>query len=147
MNITEITSSDVEEFASLYASTFNLPPWNENWSVESAASRLICYRNTPNFVGFSARNDNELVGFIFGNYEPYQDESLFLLKEMCVHSNYQRSAIGTQLLNELHLRLSKERISTVNLLTRTGSSAESFYLKNGYYKSQSTRLYVARLST
>ena len=147
MEITEITTKDIEEFAELYTLTFNHPPWSEDWSLESAIARLTCYRNTPNFIGVSAYSPDRLAGFIFGNCEPYQDNALYLLKEMCVHPEHQRSGVGTELLQSLHSILARKDISTVNLLTRSGGTAESFYLKNGYYKSSTMGLYVARFCT
>ncbi|MGJ8689989.1 MAG: GNAT family N-acetyltransferase [Gammaproteobacteria bacterium] len=147
MIIDEVETRQLDEFSSLYANVFNQPPWKEGWSVEAAGERLSCYRETPNFVGVSARIDDCLVGFIFGNFEPYQDERLYVLKEMCVSPACQRTGVGSAMLTRLHQVLESLGVTTVNLLTRIDTSAEQFYLKSGYYKSEKMRLYVAKFNT
>ncbi|PCJ57519.1 MAG: hypothetical protein COA79_15925 [Planctomycetota bacterium] len=145
MNIEEIVTENITEFAELFANTFSLPPWSEGWSIDSSSERLGCFRNTPNFIGLAAYEEKKLLGFIFGNYEPYLDYKLFNLKEMCVKLEYQRKSVGTKLLTKLHEILLLQNISRVNLLTRSDSMAENFYLKNGYYKSKVMGLYIFKL--
>lgn len=139
MIIAEVETRQLNEFSALYVDVFNQPPWNEGWTVEAANERLGCYRETPNFVGISARMNGCLVGFIFGNFEPYQNECLFLLKEMCVSLACQRTGVGSAMLTRLHQVLESRGVTTVNLLTRIDTSAEQFYLKRGYYKSEKIR--------
>lgn len=147
MDIREIADLDVEEYTQLYVSVFNAKPWNENWSLESSFARLDCYRRTPNFIGFSAHDGCEVIGFVLGNVEPYQQGSVFILKEMCVQTNCQRAGVGTKLLEHLHYELKKRKICVINLLTRVGQPAEAFYLKNGYTRSSRVGLYIAKINT
>ena len=142
-----INSDSLQKCAKLYVSVFNQPPWDESWTEEQAMTRLRFYYDTPNFIGISISTEDKLLGFVLGNYEPYQNESLFLLKEMCVQPQYQGKGIGTELINLLHKELKSRRILTVNLITQVNGEAESFYLKNCYYKTQKMGLYVARFKT
>lgn len=146
MNIREIVETDIREYAALYVSVFNSKPWNESWSDKTALARLDFYRRTPNFIGLSAHDGSELIGFVFGNFEPYQQGSIYLLKEMCVQPNHQRTGVGTKLLKQLHSVLTEHKINLVNLITRADQPAEAFYLKNGYAKTSHMGLYVARLN-
>lgn len=147
VTIEALEGDDLDDCASLYAEVFNEPPWNENWKAEQAFERLALYHGTPRFLGVCVRHSKELTGFALGNCEPYQSESVFVLKEMCVASDRRGQGIGTLLLQHLHKSLEESGVSIVNLLTRSGSTAEKFYLANGYTKSDRMRLYVAKLRT
>lgn len=146
MNITPVLTKDIEDYASLFCETFNQPPWNENWTKNRAIARLNCIRQTPHFVGIAAYDNNVLVGFIFGNHEPYEKKSLYFLKEMCINPEHQRCGIGSRLLKALHWQLLQENIDTINLITRINSDAESFYLHNGYYQSPRMGLFIKKLA-
>ena len=147
MKISPTNKDSLGDCAELYAVVFNQVPWSENWSFEQAMDRLFFYYETPNFLGICIHDGSNLLGFVLGNYEPYQNEKLYILKEMCVRPEYQGSGIGKQLITYLHDELIRNNVSTVNLITQINGKAESFYLKNGYYKSQRMGLYVARLNT
>lgn len=143
----KIEGTDFQEYAELFAHVFNSDPWNENWSEQQALERLTLFRDTPNFLGICAKNKSGVCGFVMGNFEPYQSDRLFILKEMCVPPNYQRSGVGSYLLTQLHENLVELGVSVVNLITREGTGAEKFYLAHNYYRSAGKRLYVASLKT
>ena len=145
MRIEALTTFDLEPHAQLYTAVFNGQPWNENWSVTNASQRLNCYRSTPNFIGIEAQEGGNLLGFIIGNFEPYQSGQVYVLKEMCVASQAQRKGVGTQMLSKLHAILQDNNIETVNLVTRKDSDAESFYTKHGYVQTQRVGLYIRHL--
>lgn len=145
LEINEILDSDIHEYGKLYVQVFNSPPWNENWTLTSAIERLDFYRRTPGFIGLCAKQDSELLAFIFGNYEPYQQGRVYLIKEMCVAIQSQQQGIGTSMLQALHSLLLVRDISLVNLITRTGQAAEKFYLKNQYTQALGMGLYVRNL--
>ncbi|MCB1666400.1 MAG: GNAT family N-acetyltransferase [Pseudomonadales bacterium] len=145
MEITEILDSDVSIYAELYVHVFNSPPWKENWTLPSAIERLDFYRRTPGFIGFCVHERSSLVGFVLGNYEPYQQGKVYLLKEMCIAPERQRSGLGSSLLEKLHSALKERDICLINLITRIGHPAEGFYLKNNYLRVPSMGLYVAKL--
>lgn len=141
----KISADNLEVCAELFVQVFNQPPWNECWDFSGAFERMKFYFDTPNFVGICFYDGDNLLGFVMGNYEPYQREKLFVLKEMCVSPESQRKGIGSRLLADLHVLLKDKGISAVNLITQTGGLPENFYLKNGYYRSQRMGLYVARI--
>jgi len=141
MKIILENSSELERHAALLVDVFSQKPWCEKWEVDHAYDRLVYYVNTPHFLGLSAIEDDELIGFLFGNFEPYQASSHFIIKEMCVKTDQQRKGIGKQLLSELYPHLKKNKAASCFLLTRRDSPAETFYLDNGYTLSESMRVY------
>ncbi len=147
MEIVQVKEPDINNHAALLVEVFSQEPWCENWAIENAHDRLLCYKNAPYFLGLSAIENNELIGFMFGNFEPYQKSSQFIIKEMCVKNEKQRTGVGKKILNELNSLLKKNNSSTSYLLTRKGSPAELFYLDNGYLLSESMGLYFNETKT
>lgn len=141
MEIIPVNDSKIIEHAALLVEVFSQEPWLENWQLENAHDRLLCYKETPNFFGLSAIEQGELIGFLFGNYEPYQTSSQFIIKEMCVKTTKQRMGIGNKLVQQLNDYLKQNNVSSSYLLTRKGSPAELFYINNGYKLSESMGLY------
>ena len=141
MKIVTLNDSEIESHVALIVDVFSQEPWSEIWELENAHDRLLCYKNAPNFLGLSAIVKGELIGFLFGNYEPYQKTSQFIIKEMCIKTERQRTGVGKKLINELHNILKLNNTSTSYLLTRKGSPAELFYLNSGYSLSENMGLY------
>jgi aminoglycoside 6'-N-acetyltransferase I len=147
MKIVQVKESDINEHAALLVEVFKQEPWCESWEIENAHDRLQCYKKAPYFLGLSAIEKGELIGFLFGNFEPYQKASQFIIKEMCVKTIKQRSGVGKKLLTELNNLLESSNASASCLLTRKGSPAESFYLNSGYLLSESMGLYFNEIQT
>ena len=145
MTITEIKNSNIQTHAQLLVDTFTEEPWLEDWTIDIAHNRLLCYQNTSNFIGLSCLKNNELIAFIFGNIEPYQNSSHFLLKEMCVKKEFQGEGIGKKLIAKLHGKLKQEKVDSVILLTQKESLAEKFYMSSGYELADSMGLYFKKL--
>ncbi len=40
MNYRQFLLEDVADIAALYVASFNAPPWNEQWTLETASQRL-----------------------------------------------------------------------------------------------------------
>ena len=147
MDIVQVTAKDLEKCAELFAHVFSQPPWNESWTIAQAKERLSFFLKTPNFVGLAAYSSEEVVGFIYGNYEPFQDKRVYLLKEMSIHPNLQGKGIGSELIQELHVQLKKQKVSAIDLITAKDGKAANFYIKNGYSKSTEMGMYVSSLNT
>lgn len=64
--IDSISSSDRSDIAELYARIFSAPPWNEEWTVESALVEFDEVSKKQGFKGVCARKNQELVGFSWG---------------------------------------------------------------------------------
>jgi len=147
MEIVQVKESDIDGHAALLVEVFSQEPWCESWVFENAHDRLLCYKKAPYFLGLSAIENGELIGFVFGNFEPYQKSSQFIIKEMCVKTKKQRTGVGKKLLSELNSLLKQSNASTSYLLTRKGGPAELFYLNSGYLLSESMGLYFNETKT
>jgi GNAT superfamily N-acetyltransferase len=145
MKIIEINKDDIAKHAKLFIEVFRNPPWSESWEEEIAYNRLLCYQNTPNFIGLSAIEDDKLIGFIFGNIEPFQKTSHYVLKEMCVKEENQRMGVGKELIQKLHEVLRLHDVGSSILLTQRETPAEIFYSNNGYKLSSTMGLYIKEI--
>lgn len=122
----------LEDGARLYRTVFNEPPWDDNWTLESAQTRLSEIIETPGYRGYSASLDEELVGLVMGNLEQWYTGEHFYLKEMCVRPSRQRRGIGTTLMEYLTRDLREDGVERVYLLTMQESPAREFYETNGF---------------
>ncbi|WP_445637147.1 N-acetyltransferase domain-containing protein [Nostoc sp. DSM 114161] len=125
----------LDRCAYLYVEVFNSEPWNEEWSFNTARTRLFEIINTPGFVGFVFEQD-ELLGFLAGYCKQGQKSKSFYLEEICVRLDKQRQGIGTKLLNKLMDTLIYIEVNRVYLLTNKDGQAETFYTKHGYQRNQ-----------
>jgi len=127
--IRTFTLDHLDECASLWVSMFNIEPWNEHWSLETARNRLSETMNTPGFVGF-ALFGNELLGFAMGYCEQWDAERIFYLKDLVVKTDRQRLGFGTKLIRHLERTLTEMNVKVFYLLAEP--TAGGFYAKNGY---------------
>ncbi|MEH2086365.1 GNAT family N-acetyltransferase [Nostoc sp.] len=133
--IQTFTTEYLDKCAHLYVEVFNGKPWNEQWTFETARTRLFEIINTPGFVGFVFKQD-ELLGFVAGYCKQGQKSKSFYLEEICVQPYKQHQGIGTKLLNQLMDTLTVMKVTGVYLLTKKDGQAEAFYTKHGYQRSQ-----------
>lgn len=107
-------------------------------------SPSLRYRAGTRICGVTSFRGQDLVGFVLGRIEVYLDEEHFFLQEMCVVPELQRRGVGTLMLRHLHQRLEVEGCKQVYLLTARESSAERFYVQNGYRSARRTGVLVTR---
>ena len=57
MNITikNMTKENIADYAKLYMSVFNSPPWNDSWSEETAVRRISAMMSSETFIGKAGR--------------------------------------------------------------------------------------------
>ena len=138
--------NDLDACAPLYISVFNSEPWNDAWTLLTAAQRLRECLLTPNALGLGVYEQDNLCAFALGYHEQWFTGKHFYLKEMCVATKFQRSGIGSLLMNELKDVLQQQQTERIYLLTSRGSSAEAFYSSLGFYRSDKVGLYALRLN-
>ncbi len=132
MVIEPIRKSHLPRCAKLFAMVFRRAPWSEVWTVAAASERLQdCFR-TPNFFGIVALDKTNPIGFALGFIERYQHREHFVLKEMCVHPNFQREGVGSAIMKHLVMRLRAEGVQRISLFTGRGTPAEAFYERHGF---------------
>ena len=144
LTIRPAVPADLTDCALFFAEVFNSPPWNEQWTKESAWERLSDCMSTPHFFGLIAEDGAEIVALAFGYSQRYQDEMHFQLLEFCVAGNRQGEGIGTALVEALHTRLQEAGMARIYTLTARDTPAQDFYLKRGFYISPKMILMARR---
>ena len=132
LDLVRFRSEHVPEASRVYAQCFNLPPWEEGWSLDVAAQRLEMLLAFPTAVGVVARQQGHVVGLAIGHVEPFADGSHFYLSEICVSSAHQRSGVGDALLDVLSALLREDGVLYIWLLTERALAGESFFRKQGF---------------
>jgi len=118
----------------LFIDTFSRAPWNERWDRDIVYSRLKQILDTPLSFGLIIESTSS-IGFALGFSEPWHQGSHFYLKEICIHSDFQRQGVGTRLMKALITQLKENDVQKIYLLTSRGDLSESFYTKLGFYTS------------
>lgn len=145
MKIRNVDEDDIIGCSKLYIKVFSEKPWVEVWEIERVESRLLHFFNSQGFAGFIAESDNEILGFVAGNSEPFRLYNIFYLREMCIKSELQRSGIGRKLYTELENKLLNKDIRSIYLTTRHNIPASRFYQKMGFKISEEIRFFSKRI--
>ena len=132
MELKLFTDNDLVKCTETFIEVFNDEPWNDEWTSAKAEKYLLNFYQTPGFLGVSAVENNEIIGFIFGVNRVWWSGDEFFINEMCVRKQYQNKGIGREMLNHLIKELHSSNISNITLLTDRGIPAETFYKKNGF---------------
>ena len=131
MRFEKINLLDIEKLARVYVETFNSPPWNDEWTIETASKRLHQMINCEGFYGLMAYQDDELCGMILGSEEQFFDGVTFNIKEFCVNNEMRNRGIGTKIFEEFEKKLKEKYITKIFLFTSTSDRTEGFYKKRG----------------
>jgi GNAT superfamily N-acetyltransferase len=133
MDIIEAFKSKyLDECANLLISAFNIEPWNEKWTFDTARKRLENTYNTPNFRGWVYKNDNKIVGALMGNCEQWYEGFQYYIKDFFVDPTIQKKGIGTKMLKYAEKELLDIDVNFIHFYTLKGGTTEKFYKKNGY---------------
>jgi len=122
----------LEQCAQILVDAYNAEPWNDNWTKEKALEKLTCFYNSPKFIGWTAKQDNKLLGCCVGNIEPYYTGDYYYLKEMFVSPQAQKKGIGAKLMATIKTHLETIDIKTIILFTGKGFFPFDFYVKSGF---------------
>ena len=132
ITIKNMTKDNIADYAGLFMSVFNLPPWNDSWSEKTAMRRISEMMSSETFIGKAAYIDNAPVGIIMGQSEQGDVSMQFHLSEFCVKTTLQNKGIGTLLMNELTAELKSQEITHIYLITSHGEKTEGFCLRRGF---------------
>jgi aminoglycoside 6'-N-acetyltransferase I len=131
MEFKEIKIEDIEILSSMYVETFNSPPWNDEWTIETASKRLYQMINCEGFYGLIAYKEEMVVGMILGSEEQFFNGVMFNIKEFCIKNKMRNNGIGTILLKEFEKRLKNRGVTEIILFTSREDGTEGFYNKRG----------------
>lgn len=130
----------LDKCAEILVDAYNSEPWNDSWTKEKALEKLICYFNSPKFIGWAALSEGEIVGCVVGNIEPYFTGDYYYLKEMFVAPKAQKKGVGAQLMNAVKTHLTTINIDTIILFTGKDFFPFDFYLKSGFNEMEEMRM-------
>lgn len=137
MEIRNINKTDTEAVGDLFAACFSAEPWNEPWTSAAAHSRIAPMVRSETCRGAVAIHEHRIVGMAFGQVEGWLNGNLFLLQEMCVVPDSQRTGLGKMLLDFLIKEVAdRDNVIAIYLLTNRDVPAASFYSKHHFAASQ-----------
>ncbi len=132
MTFADMDIADLREYAELFVSVFNAPPWNDCWTVLTARMRIGVLLNTGNCVGKAAYDNGQLIGIILRQKEHFFDGVHFRIEEFCVRTDCQQNGYGTRLLSALKDELNAIGVVNIYLITQRGETTEGYYQKRGF---------------
>ena len=135
--ISDMTPAELDAYAALFASVFNAAPWHDAWTPETARRRIGQMMHTGTFLGKALRQDGELCGLIWGQFEQFYDGMHFQIQEFCVGTASQGQGIGSALLCALEQELSARGVVNIFLITSRGGRTEGWYGRHGFRTSDS----------
>ncbi len=130
----------LKDCAKVLVDAYNAEPWNDNWTNEKALEKLICFYNSPKFLGWMAFQEGKLLGCCVGNIEPYYTGDYYYLKEMFVLVQSQRSGIGSALFNAVKQHLANIDIKMIILFTSNTGFPFEFWKKSGFGEMDDMRM-------
>ena len=125
----EVTLDILDELAHLYVETFNSEPWNDQWTICTAAKRLHQMINAEDSYGLCVYQNGVICGAIIGCMEQFYDGIMFNVKEFWVAKDMRGCGLGTQIFSEFEKRLKEKRVNEIILFTSKGDFTEHFYHK------------------
>lgn len=128
----KIVPDMLDELTDLFVDTFNAPPWNDKWSVETARMRLRDIMRMPNFCGAVEYRDSRIAGLIMGHGEYSYDGLHFQILEFCVANDMKGQGIGGELMKDFIAFLDRKGVASIYLLTMRGAATEDFYSAQGF---------------
>ena len=134
------TSQILYHCADILIEAYNAEPWNYQWTKEKAEEKLMCFYNSPKFMGWTATINNKLLGCVVGNIEPYYTGDYYYLKEMFVAPKSQKKGMGKQLMATVKNHLKTIDINTIILFTGKDFFPFDFYLKSGFNEMEEMRM-------
>ncbi len=134
-------SGDLKTVAALCRKTFNSPPWNEEWTEESARAHIGGLEANPAFRGFVAEIDGQTAGALLCHLSVWYRGKETHIDEFFIVPEMQGRGAGKLLLEKAAASLKEEGVFNFTLLTTKRSAAEAFYLHLGFQLKDSLGFY------
>ncbi|MEV5069459.1 GNAT family N-acetyltransferase [Microbacterium sp. LMI12-1-1.1] len=115
-----------------FVATYNGEPWNDSWTVESAAQYLGEFRAMPRSTTLVAVAADRVVGAVYFHARTWQDASEIFIDEFFVFPASQRQGIGHALMAAVRDRAAAEGAAALTLITDREMPAFGFYAGLGF---------------
>ena len=132
MKIKMIEPIELEDLVCMFLTVFNGPPWNDEWERSKAEQYLSSFIANPSFLGFSAHQDERLIGACFGEKRYWWEGDEYFINEIFIDKSVQKRGFGSKFIYEIQKELLQKGIRAITLLTDRDSLSDKFYIKNGF---------------
>ncbi|MDM9620596.1 acetyltransferase [Rhizobium sp. AC44/96] len=145
IDVRRVSQAEARQGASIIVKAYAEPPWDEDWSLQKAASRLDELMNTPGCIAIAAFKEEEIIGFAFGLPHTSAIGRGLQIAEVAILPQHQRQGIGSRLLLSLEKEASHFGYVHLWLVSRQAGGAAHYYQANGYRQSSALCVYSKRL--
>jgi GNAT superfamily N-acetyltransferase len=129
--IEKMTDADINSYCHLFQSEFSHHPWNEKWTIAKINADVKKLMRKKDFFGMVTKSASGNIGYLTG-FRLKLFPSVFYIDQLFIDDNYHGKKIGTRLLSETTSQLKSLGVCKLLLLTKPNSSAQEFYINNGY---------------
>ena len=130
--IRKVKSGDLKAISGIFRAEYGKPPYNEKWSEKSALKKIREYYK-GNLI-FVMEIGNEVVGFIIGRLDTWDDGARGFISELAVSSKFQGKGCGTALIRHFEDFARKKGSRKISLFSSGKSRAFRLYKKLGFRK-------------
>lgn len=124
-----------------FVETYNGEPWNDSWTVETAAQYLGEFRAMPRATTLVAVAPDGVVGAAYFHARTWQDASEIFIDEFFIFPTAQRQGIGRALMAAVRERAAGAGMTDITLITDRGMPAFDFYAGLGF-REGSTQVFM-----
>ena len=133
--VKEFSIFDFKKVCEVFMNTFN-ESWNDEWTVETARMYLQELLDNRRFVGFTAWENDLLIGFAFCHMRYNWRGDDMTIDLMGISPDYQRKGYGEALINAVEQFSKENSLTSVGLSTGLNTPAFNFYEKLGFENSK-----------
>jgi len=126
-----MTEADIEKVIPLFIDHYNNYEDGE-WTRETTYKRIHQVWSREDAVCFVLESDEEVLGFVMGYFEQYDDIKAYDLVEIVIAHQYQNQGIGTELMLEIEKRIKEAGGAMIQLQAVNDEMHEKFYGKLQY---------------
>ena len=126
-----MTEADIEKVIPLFIDHYNNYEDGE-WTKETTYKRIHQVWSREDALCFILENGEEVLGFVMGYFEQYDDIKAYDLVEIVIAHQYQKQGIGTALMLEAEKRIKEAGGAMVQLQAVNDEMHEQFYGKLQY---------------
>lgn len=122
---------DIDRVVPLYMNYYNVYE-NSMWTQETTYKRIHQVFSKEDSLCFIFEKNEEVIGFIMGYFEQYDDLKAYDLVEIVIAYPYQNKGIGTKCMLELEKQVKEAGGAMIQLQAVNDEIHEKFYSKLEY---------------
>lgn len=126
-----MTEADIEKVIPFFIDHYNNYE-DGAWTRETTYKRIHQVWSREDALCFILEKGEEVLGFVMGYFEQYDDIKAYDLVEIVIAHQYQNQGIGTELMLEVEKRVKKAGGAMIQLQAVNDEMHEKFYGKLQY---------------